>query len=123
MTPNDLAQLSPEAFRAFIIAHFESRGYTLEECRPAPAGQLLLFRLDSELSVVYSLPNPPLVGRIWDVTSVEVAWCVSDAKILTAVRAYVITRSRFSFGAEVEARGSGIEIVLVDGESLKRWIV
>ena len=99
MTPNELVQLSPEAFRAFIIAHFESRGYTLEECRPPPAGQLLLLRLDSEWSVIYSLPNPPLVGRIWDVTSVEVAWCVSEAKILTAVRGYVITRSRFSFGA------------------------
>ena len=98
MTPNDLAQLSPQAFRAFIVKHFESQKYTLEECRPVPAGQLLLFRLDSELSVVFCLPNPPLASQIWDVTSMEVAWCVSEVKMLTAACGYVITRSRFSFG-------------------------
>ena len=123
MTPNNLAQLSPQAFRAFIITHFESRGYTLEECRPAPAGELLLFQLDGAIYVVYSLSNPPLIGQIWDVTSMEVAYCISEAEILTAVCGYVITRSRFSFGAAVEAKSAGIEIVLVDGATLKRWIV
>ena len=122
MTPNDLALLSPQEFGDFIIARFESQGYTLEECRPAPAGQLLLFRLDSQLSVVNCLPNPPLVGQIWDVTSMEVACCISEAEDRTATCGYVITRSRFSFGAVMEARGSGIEIVLVGGGTLPRWI-
>ena len=123
MTPNVLAQLSPQAFIAFVIAHFQSRGYMLEERQDAPAGQLLLFWLDGAMYVVYCLTNPPLMGQIWDVTSVEVACCVTEAKIQTAACGYVITRSRFSFGAEMEARGAGIEIVLVHGETLKRWIV
>jgi hypothetical protein len=121
MTPNDLSLLSPEEFTAFIIAHFEHEAYTLEECRPAPAGQLVLFRRDEALYVAYCLDNHPLLGRIWDVTSVEVARCVKEAEILTAACGYVITRSRFSFGAEVEASGAGMDIVLVDGETLKRW--
>lgn len=123
MTPENLAQLSSEEFLNFIIAYFERHGYTLEECQSAPAGQLLLFRLDGALCVGYCLSNPPLMGRIWDVTSVEVAWCVSAAEDLTAACGYVITRSRFSFGAKKEAEYAGRKIVLVDGEALKRWIL
>jgi hypothetical protein len=123
MTLNDLAQLSPEEFTAFVIAHFEGQGYTLEECQPAPAGQLLQLRLNGALYLVYSLPHPPLLSQLGDVTSVEVAWCVKAAEILMAVCSYIITRSRFSFGAEKEARYSGLDIVLVDGEALKSWIL
>jgi len=122
MTPDELTRLSPEEFTAFVIVHFEHQGYTLEECQLAPGGQLLLFRLERALCVVYCLPNPYLGGQIWDVTSVEVAWCVSAAENLTAARGYIITRSRFSFGAEKQARYAGRDIVLVNGESLKRWI-
>lgn len=120
MTPNDLALLSPEEFTAFIIACFESQGYALEECRPAPAGQLLLFQLKGMRYVAYCLSNTPLFGPV---TSVEVAWGVKAAENLTAACGYIITRSRFYFGAEMEAKGAGIEIVLVDGKTLKRWIV
>jgi hypothetical protein len=120
MTPNDLAKLSSEEFVAFIIAHFEREGYALEECRPAPAGQLLLFQLKGMRYVAYCLSDKSLFGPV---TSVEVAWGVTEAKIQTAACGYIITRSRFYFGAEMEARGSGIEIVLVDGEALKRWIL
>jgi restriction endonuclease Mrr len=123
MTLNDLAQLSPDEFTDFVIAHFEQQGYTLEECQHAPAGQLLLFRLDGELYVVYLLPNPPLLGRIWDVTSVEVAFCVKAAETLTAACGYVITRSHFSFGAGIEASGASTDMVLVDGETLAHWIL
>lgn len=122
MTLNDLAQLLPAEFTDFVIAHFEQQGYALEECQPAPAGQLLVFRLAGAVNVVYCLPNPPLIGQIWDVTSIEVAWCVAAAEILTATRGHVITRSRFSFGAEMEARSAGLDIVLVDGEAVQRWM-
>src|SRR5215216_1542062 len=91
MTPDELTRLSPEEFTAFVIVHFEHQGYTLEECQLAPGGQLLLFRLERALCVVYCLPNPYLGGQIWEVTSVEVAWCVSAAENLTAARGYIIT--------------------------------
>jgi restriction endonuclease Mrr len=123
MTLNDLAQLSPEEFMAFVLAHFEQQGYSLEECQPAPSGQLLLFRLNGVLYLVYNLPYPPMLGQLGDVTSVEVAWCVKAAEILRAACGYIITRGRFSFGAEKEARYAGQNIVLVDGEALKRWML
>ena len=92
MTHNDLARLSPEEFIAFIIWHSERQGYALEERQPAPAGKLLLFRLDDALHMVYCL------GPFWDATSVEVAWCASATKVLTAACDDISTRSRFSFG-------------------------
>ena len=117
MTPNDLAQLSPEEFVDFVISHFEDQGYALEKCLPAPV-QLLLFRLDEALHVVDCLPNPPLMDQIWDVTSVEVAWCASTAKVLTAACGYVITRSRFAFGTEEEAICAGRKLCWRTGRCL-----
>jgi hypothetical protein len=121
MTPDNLLLLSFEEFMAFIVAHFERQEYTLEERQPAPAGQLLLFQSNGVLNVVYALSNPPLPGRLWEVTAREVLWCVKTAENLKAACGYVITRSRFSFGAEKEARYAGTAIELVDGETLKLW--
>lgn len=122
MILNDLAQLSPQEFTDFVIAHFEQYGYTLEECQHVPAGQLLLFQWNGALYVIYCLPNPSLGGQLWDVTSKEVAWCVSAAETLKATCGYVVTRSRFSFGAKIEASGAGMDMVLVDCEVLERWV-
>jgi restriction endonuclease Mrr len=122
MIPNDLTQLSSEEFTNLIIAHFERQGYRLEALQSAPAGQLLLFRLDGDLYVVYCLPTPSRVSQFGDVTPVEVAWCIKAVEILSAARGYIITRSWFSFGAEKEARYAGLDIVLVDGETLRRWL-
>jgi hypothetical protein len=97
MTPNDLAHLSPQEFGDFIIAHFERQGYTLEECQPASAGQLLLFRMKGISYVVFYLSNTPPFGPLSDVTPVEVAWGIQAVENPTAACGYVITRSLFSF--------------------------
>ena len=97
MKPNDLSRISPEGFMVFVIAHFKHQRNPIEEGRPAPAGQLLLFRLDEALYVVYYLHNTPLFGPISDVMSVEIAWGIKAAENLTAACGYVIARSRLSF--------------------------
>ena len=122
MTHDNPLLLPFEEFMAFIVAHFERQGYLLEERQPAPAGQLLRLRRDGALSVAYCLSYPPLPGDLWKVDARDVRWCVKEAETLTAACGYVITRSRFSFGGEKEARYAGMEIVLVDGQALKRWI-
>jgi hypothetical protein len=123
MTLDNLLLLSFEEFMAFIVTRYEHQGYILEERQPAPAGQLLLIRRDGALYVVYCMSNPPLPGELWAVNAREVLWCVKKVENLKAACGYVITRSRFSFGAEKEARYAGVHIVLVDGQVLKRWIL
>ena len=123
MTPDNLLLLSFEEFMAFIVSHFEREGFLLEERQAAPAGQLLLNRRDGVLYVVYCMSNPPLLGELWEVNARDLLWCVKKADNLKAVCGYVITRSRFSYGAKKEAEYAGVKIVLVDGATLKRWIL
>jgi hypothetical protein len=72
--------MSAEEFLAHITSHVERLGCRPEESQTAPVGQLLLFRFNEGLHVVCFLPNPPLLGKLWDVTSVKVAGCGSVAK-------------------------------------------